>query len=189
MPLFIIPCYGPVWVVAAILLRVLTCGLLIILLPTILIPPCTCIYPLLAVILLLRNGEIPEDMSDESDIVSFLFDTIGQLTNSTTDLSVYFPENNWARAQQKDNIIILKTRTNERRRKQRNENLSRAFILWSFFWKKKRIVLVPNVKKKGMFYLERNDLIVLSTSKRTTQIYYFSFYVIFISYKFLKKKG
>lgn len=93
-PLFFIPFTSPLFVLINLFVRLLTLGILIILCPCILIPPCTCIYPLLAAFLLLRNGEIPEDTDGEGSLVSLLFNVFdSEFMGNATDFSVYIPGN------------------------------------------------------------------------------------------------
>jgi len=87
LPLGIVPCFWPLFVIINIAIRLPVLIMGILCCPLIFIPPCTCIYPLLFLLVFFRTGEIPEDISKvfsgnftEDDFSSF----------NINDLSVFF---------------------------------------------------------------------------------------------------
>lgn len=71
--------------------RFFTIILTLLCLPLIFIPPCTCIYPFIAILLFFRTGEIPEDISRDM-ILSKLFSEMDYIAGNITDLSLYLPD-------------------------------------------------------------------------------------------------
>lgn len=63
-----IPCI-PCFIILNLFARLLAVVVLLVCSPLVLIPPCTCIYPVIAVLVFIRDGEIPE-VSRIPDILS-----------------------------------------------------------------------------------------------------------------------
>lgn len=104
LPLAIfLPC-APIFIMINIGARIIMVAVLLLFCPIMLIPPCTCIYPIIALILFIRTGDMPTDSemskiaeyfsTNEGDFSSFF----GDLSNlSSKDLSLYMEENEGTR--------------------------------------------------------------------------------------------